>query len=168
MTTPSRGSTADLVYASLYSGALASAALALFFLIGDTLQGAPFSTPSLVGSAVLLGIPIEAAAQFRLDVVALFSVVHMAAFVAFGTVLTLWLDRNRNVAAEPAAVALMSFAALSLMVALVDSILIPGLLDSIGVAMMMAGTAAISENRVTMRTCSREAAFPRRRASAIC
>lgn len=82
---PSRAN--DLAYGAFYGGALGGTVIALFFLIVDAIQGQALYTPSMLGTALFLDTVVPGV---RLDMVALFSIVHFATFFALGGVAS-WL-----------------------------------------------------------------------------
>ena len=49
----------EFLLESLYAGVLGGSAVALFFLVGDLLEGRPFFTPSLIGSVLFHGVSAE-------------------------------------------------------------------------------------------------------------
>jgi len=80
-------------------GLLAGFVVALLFLVADTMAGHPFRTPAALGSAVLLGAsgPGEVVATFGL--VAVYTVVHVAAFVVAGVVFVALAEQVERVPA---------------------------------------------------------------------
>jgi hypothetical protein len=82
---PSRAN--DLAYGAFYGGALGGTVIAIFFLIVDAIQGQALYTPSMLGTTLFLDTIVPGV---RLDMVALFSVVHFATFFALGGVAS-WL-----------------------------------------------------------------------------
>jgi hypothetical protein len=76
---PSRAN--DLAYGAFYGGALGGSVIAIFFLIADTIQGQALYTPSMLGTALFTDTIVPGV---RLDMVALFSVVHFATFFVLG------------------------------------------------------------------------------------
>jgi hypothetical protein len=70
----------------LVAGLLGGAVVALWFLIYDSLTGRPLRTPELLGTAVFEALRSPALAEIRFEVVLGYTVVHFAAFVAFGLV----------------------------------------------------------------------------------
>ena len=85
---PDRASRAsDLAYGAFYGGALGGSIIALFFLVVDAIQGQALYTPSMLGAALFLDTTTTAV---RVDMVALFSIVHFVTFFALGGVAS-WL-----------------------------------------------------------------------------
>src|SRR5207244_7548930 len=72
----------DVVIAGL-SGA---AAVALWFLIIDTLAGRPFFTPAMLGSAVFCGVHDPAHVVIEYSRIIGYTMIHVSAFILVGTV----------------------------------------------------------------------------------
>ena len=128
-------------FSSILSGAYASAAVALLFLVIDGLRGDPLYTPSLMGGAVLLGDPL-AGSPVRLDMVALYSLLHFLAFAMLGTAATFAYLRGESLRRHPALLSGLIFALLSLGGLVVETTVIPGLVGAIGVIPFAIGNAA--------------------------
>lgn len=88
---PTQGASklADIAYEGFFMAAVGGAAVALFFLLADSFDGRPLHTPSVLGGALFSGIPPEAVAGVRLDLVAYFSLIHFAAFGSIGLSLSI-------------------------------------------------------------------------------
>lgn len=71
------------------AGLIGATALALFFLVVDTVQRTPFYTPTFVASTLL---DLDAS-QPTLGLLALYTVLHFAAFVVVGIAVTWLLDK---------------------------------------------------------------------------
>ena len=69
------------------AGFLGATAVALWFLVVDTLAGRPFYTPTILGTA-LFGVLGPTGNESALFHVAIYTVFHYAAFCAVGIVLT--------------------------------------------------------------------------------
>lgn len=136
---PSR--TSDLLWGSVVSGSYASAATALFFLLVDGAQGQPLFTASLLGSVVLLGQDPMAVDAFRLDMVALYSLVHLAVFVLAGAVTTALYLRWEAIR-QPLVLVLLVTASLTAGVLGVDAVLYPGVVARVGIVGIVAGNLA--------------------------
>jgi len=67
---------------------LGAATVAAWFVVLDVAQGRLFFTPAALGSALFLGADSPEAAQVTLGLIAAFTIVHVAAFVALGLVAT--------------------------------------------------------------------------------
>jgi hypothetical protein len=73
-----------LLAEGVITGAIGAGAVALWFLILDTLAGRPFFTPAALGSAVLLGAQSPADVHVTLGVVLAYTMLHVLAFLAVG------------------------------------------------------------------------------------
>jgi hypothetical protein len=129
------------VFAALLSGAYASAGVALLFLALDAFRGDPFLTPSLLGSTILLGMQPAADLPVRLDMVALYSLVHLAAFVALGAAATVATIRFAALRRSAIGLPLLLFGVLAVGELLVSAAL-PGLVDAIGLGRVTLANAA--------------------------
>jgi hypothetical protein len=69
----------------LGTGLVGAGAVALWFLIVDVMTGIPFETPAALGSALFLGAAGPGEVQLNLALIGAYSVVHVAAFWAVGT-----------------------------------------------------------------------------------
>ncbi len=70
----------------LVAGLIGGVVVAVWFLIYDMLLGRPLRTPALLGSALFLGLRDPRLLEVRLEVVLGYTVLHFAAFAAFGIV----------------------------------------------------------------------------------
>jgi hypothetical protein len=132
----------DLLWGALVSGAYASAATALLFLIIDGIQGQPLQTASLLGSVVLLGQdPSSAATAFRLDMVSLYSFLHLAVFVLVGAAATK-LYLSSSLMRRPLALVAVLTASLTAGGLLADAFLYPGIVSALGALNVVAGNLA--------------------------
>jgi hypothetical protein len=68
----------------LIVGLLGAAAIALWFLIVDTIAGQPFFTPAMLGSAFFWGSRDPSAVEVSIQTVASYTMVHVLAFVVIG------------------------------------------------------------------------------------
>ena len=127
-----------IAFASILSGAYASAAVALLFLAIDAVRGDPFFTPSLMGSVFLLGSEPSAALPVRIDMVAYYSLLHVVLFSLLGTVFTLACLRFAALARRPIVFAGVIFGALTLGMAGLDLLLFSGLVQAIGAVPLIA------------------------------
>ena len=122
----------DVQFASLLSGAYGSAAIALFFLIVDALRGDVLFTPSFMGQIVLFGTSPADVASVRLDAVALYSLVHLVAFIGAGTAVSVLYTKASIIPRNAVAVAAAVLVLLTLGTMGVDRVLFPGIIDGIG------------------------------------
>lgn len=70
----------------LVAGLIGAAAVASWFLVIDTVNGRPFFTPAMLGSAAFLGIHDPAAVQITFPTVIMYTMVHVVAFMIVGMV----------------------------------------------------------------------------------
>lgn len=139
-----RGPAPDRLFSAVFAGAIGSAAVALLFLVLDSLRGDAFATPSLLGSVLFLGIAPSNAATVRLDMVALYSLTHFAVFGAVGAAATMIHARVSASARSPFALAGLLLAALSGGAFLVDAFVFPGLIDAVGAGRIILSNAVAS------------------------
>lgn len=85
---PAAGPAGQFLYETFYGGALGGSAVALFFAALDTIMGRALFTPSVIGTALLTDIAPTRLTDVRLDMVALYSVVHFGAFLLLGAVVS--------------------------------------------------------------------------------
>lgn len=122
----------DIQFSSLMSGAYGSSAIALFFLIVDALRGDVLFTPSFMGQVVLFGMAPADVTSIRLDAMALYSLVHLAAFIGIGTIVSVAYARFSLIPRNAVAVAVALLALLTIGTMGVDRLLFPGIIDGIG------------------------------------
>ena len=121
-----------IAFASILSGAYASAAVALFFLVVDTARGEPLLTPSVMGSVVLLGQAPSADLPIRLDLLAYYSLIHFVIFVLLGTAATLSYVKLAAHRPRPVVLGAGILAVLMAGELVVDSFWMPGLVAALG------------------------------------
>jgi len=125
---PSRAN--DLAYGAFYGGALGGSIIAIFFLIVDAIRGQALYTPSMLGTALFLDTVVPGV---RLDMVALFSIVHFAAFVALGGVAS-WLHLTWEPLRDRAvALAILLFVLLTGALFLGDWLFMDGVAAALGI-----------------------------------
>lgn len=66
------------------AGFLGGAAVALWFLIHDSLRGRPLLTPSVLGQLFLLGNPHPSTSSIDFGAMIMYTVVHFLLFLGFG------------------------------------------------------------------------------------
>ncbi len=69
------------------AGFLGAAAVALWFLVHDSLRGRPLMTPSVLGQLFLLGNPHPVTSSIDFGAMIMYTVVHFVAFLLFGVTL---------------------------------------------------------------------------------
>ncbi len=143
MTNSQKSHAADVKFASLFSGALGSAAVALLFLVIDSTRGEPFFTPSLMGSVLFLGTSPVEASVVRMDLMAAYTVVHFIAFTVLGAAVTVSYARSESMPRHPLILATILLAVLTVGAVAVDRLFVPGLLATVGgLPLAVANTAA--------------------------
>ncbi len=78
------GAWTGVVREGVIAGIIGAATVALWFVICDALLGRPLYTPALLGAAILKGLRNPTALHVTTDVLLGYTVLHGAAFVAFG------------------------------------------------------------------------------------
>jgi hypothetical protein len=73
-----------VLFEGLATGLVGAAAVAVWFLVVDLLAGSPLHTPAALGSAVLLGAANPSEVELNVAVMAVYSILHVSAFVAVG------------------------------------------------------------------------------------
>jgi hypothetical protein len=131
----------DVAFTALVSGAYASAVTALLFLLIDAARGQLFYTPSLLGGVVLLGFEPASTAPVRMDMGAIYSLIHLGVFVLIGGVVST-LHASWERVRSPWVLGAIVMAGLSAGALLVDAVLYPGLIGAIGGVGLFAGNAA--------------------------
>jgi hypothetical protein len=69
------------------AGFLGASAVALWFLVHDSLRGRPLLTPSVLGQLFLLGNPHPVTTSIDFGAMIMYTVVHFIAFLLFGLLL---------------------------------------------------------------------------------
>jgi hypothetical protein len=80
------GAPRSVLREGIIGGLLGAGAVAVWYLIFDTLRGQPLLTPSLLGAAVFSGVTDPVNVKFALGPVLGYTVLHGLAFIAFGVV----------------------------------------------------------------------------------
>ena len=132
---------ADLLYDSFYSSAIGGSVVALTFLVFDTVDGQPLFTASLLGSVLFLGASAAEVTDVRLDMVALFTPVHFAAFAALGTTISEIVERVPSLARHPGVTALFLLLALEVGFLAPAVLFFPGLANAIGFGRILLANA---------------------------
>src|SRR2546430_13055078 len=68
------------------AGCLGAAAVALWFLIVDTINGRPFFTPAMLGSAVFWGVHDPSQVVIEYSRIIGYTMIHVSAFIVVGVV----------------------------------------------------------------------------------
>jgi hypothetical protein len=135
------GRTADLLYSSLYGGAIGGATIALFFLVLDAFQGRPLFTPSLIGTAFFTGADPASVTATRLDMVAYFSLMHFVAFFALGAVASRLYVGVEILRGSATALGVVLFALLTITILAADVVLMSGVIGALGLFQVLAANA---------------------------
>jgi hypothetical protein len=137
----------DLVYGAVYSAAIGGSAIALAFLLVDAVAGRALFTPSLLGSVLFFGASAETFVGVDLTAVALWTVMHVLAFLLLGTVAS-WLYQRLR--ASGIGADFPTFLALALVGEAIflaaDATVMPGVADRIGHTLILGANilAAVS------------------------
>ncbi|HIM02339.1 MAG TPA: hypothetical protein EYG46_15265 [Myxococcales bacterium] len=118
---------------SLYAGVFGGSAVALLFLLVDTMDGRPLYTPTLLGSVLFFGIDPKDV-TVRLDAVALFSVLHITVFTLLGALISLVVRKVELQSRHPALLLLLLFAVIEATFFVVAPLAMPGVIQSLGIA----------------------------------
>jgi hypothetical protein len=73
-----------IIHEGVVAGTLGGAVVALWYLVCDSVAGRPFHTPALLGAIFFNGLHGHDVSAATLATVASFTVLHFAAFIAFG------------------------------------------------------------------------------------
>jgi len=124
----------DLIYDALYIAGVGGGLVALFFLVYDVFtRGDAFFTPSLMGSVLFEGLSAQSVHTVSMTAMVKFTLVHIAAFSVLGLALS-WLTHQAELKSRhPALVIGLVFVALEAGFWIGTSVLIPGVLERIGV-----------------------------------
>jgi len=128
-----RHNTVDFIFDSFYAGAIGGSVVALFFLLTDVLQGQPLFTPSLMGSVLFRGLPVEAATDVDLEAVAYFSILHMLMFGALGILVSFLVYEAELHSRHPLVVLLVLFAVIETVFFTATSVALPGVVAELGI-----------------------------------
>lgn len=122
----------DLVFDAFYVGGIGGSIVALFFLLRDLWHGEALFTPSLVGSALLLGTPAGEVSEVRLDMVAAFTALHFAAFSLLGIAVAFLVRELELHAKHPLIVGALIFALAEAGFFAAAALWMPGVVEVIG------------------------------------
>jgi hypothetical protein len=123
-----------------YAGALGASAIALLFLLVDSVIRAPLWTPSLAGGVLFAGASPSGPVTVDLALVALYSILHAGLFLSFGAAVALVAARLPR-APSPAVLAIGCFLGLELGVLAGSRLLAPGMASAIGLGWITLGNA---------------------------
>jgi len=131
---PRQGATplADFFYDAFYGAAIGGSVVALFMAVVDAVAHEVLYTPSLLGSVLFLGVEPSSVTEVRMDMVAVFTIVHLVTFGALGVTISGLVLRMHDLAFHPAIVALLVFVLLEGGVILADQTILQGATAEIG------------------------------------
>ena len=101
-------------------------------------------TPSVVGSALFLGIPADAASEVRLDMVAAFTAVHFAAFSVLGVAVAFLVHELELHARHPLIIGALIFVLAEAGFFAVAALWLPGVVEVIGAGWIAAANLLAS------------------------
>jgi hypothetical protein len=138
----------EFLLEALYAGIFSGSAVALLFLLLDTLDGRPLFTPSLLGSVLFLGIDAQDV-TVRFDAIVYFSVMHMAVFTALGAAISFVVHEIELHSRHPSLLLVLIFVFIEAAFFVVAPLMLPGVIEQlgtvrVGVANLMAATALTS------------------------
>lgn len=136
-----REATFDLPFETFFGGGLGGSAVALFFLVLDSLQGQPLYTPSLLGTVLFTDQAATAVTQVQVDMVAFYSLVHFAVFGAAAALISRLRERFASLGEQPLLVAGLAFVILTLGLLIADAVVMPGVVMTIGIVPILAANA---------------------------
>lgn len=73
-----------IIMEGFIAGLIGAAAVALWFLVVDTVSGRPFFTPAMLGSAVFQGLRDPALVEIAFPTVVMYTMLHVVAFLLVG------------------------------------------------------------------------------------
>ncbi|MCA1792240.1 MAG: hypothetical protein LC667_21060, partial [Thioalkalivibrio sp.] len=122
----------------------------------DTLAGQPLFTPSLVATAIFTDAAASATTEIRLDMVAFFSVFHLASFLVAGAGVSLAYRSLGAYAQRPTVLVAITFALLTGGFSLLGMTLAPGVVGVIGLMWIAAGNLLTSIGMVAFLVRTRQ------------
>ena len=123
---------ADFFFDAFYGGAIGGSTVALVVLIIDAIKFEPLFTPSLLGSALVLGLDPETVSGVRMDMVAFFTALHLVVFLVLGLLVSAMVQRMHDLALHPGLVSLIIFLVLQGGFVLADTLFMQGVVAVIG------------------------------------
>ena len=86
----------SIIRQGIVAGMIGAAAVAMWFLLVDTIAGQPFFTPAALGSAAFFGLRDAATVTVGFHSVFGYTVVHLIAFLAVGIIASAMLAEARK------------------------------------------------------------------------
>ena len=134
-------SPSDMAFAATWAGSIGGSIVALFFLLVDIVAGQPLHTPSVLASAIFLGEVPVGPDVLRLELVALYTLVHFVVFTAVGAAFAWIVTHTSDVAAQGVIVPAGLFGTLTAGLMAVDLLVAPGVVATIGLVWTLVGNA---------------------------
>jgi hypothetical protein len=129
---------AEVVGDGVSAGLIGASAVALWFLVVDTALREALFTPSLVASALLRGMPATGDHAVDLTMVAAFTALHSAAFIAFGVAASWLVDQFEHTPDLPL-ITIALFIALEVGFVSATRLVVPDVAELIGHGFIVAG-----------------------------
>lgn len=129
--------TADILYDAFYSGAVGGSVVGLFFLAIDVMNAQPLHTPSMLASVLFLGATPSEAMPVRLEMVALFALLHFATFAGVGLLVAL-AEQKFQLRKRRLGTAAIAFVLLNLAFFVGASLFMPGAVSALGAGYVVA------------------------------
>jgi hypothetical protein len=123
---------AEILGDGTMAGVIGASAIALFFLLLDAARREALYTPSVLATAILRGVPPSQHAGVDLGMVAAYSALHGAAFLAVG-VAGAWATSLRRQSVATPTLAITIFAVLELGFLFTCAVVDPALLSAVGI-----------------------------------
>ena len=122
----------DFLYDAFYGGAIGGSAVALVSVVIDAVRFEPLFTPSLLGSVLFLGADPETVTEVNLEMVALYTLVHLFVFGALGLLMSGLVQRLHELALHPVVVSVTVFVILHGAFVATDAVLMEGVVEVLG------------------------------------
>ena len=125
-----------LVEEGVLCGIIGATAVAVFFLLVDSLQAHPLWTPSLLGSVLFLGLPVEEVDAVSATMVFAYTGVHVLLFLLAGLVLA-WMVSQVERNPQFGLFLVLLFLLFQSIVFGLEVTLVPGLVGAIGAGIVV-------------------------------
>jgi hypothetical protein len=150
---------ADLVFDGIYGGLIGASTIALFFLIVDVMNGRALSSPSVMGAALFEGVIVPSIEPPRLDLVAYYSVVHLATFFVLSATLGFASRRSALIGKHSLVIVALVFSVLTATILIADALFMHGAVAALGYGPVLMANATTG---VSMAVFIKWAHRPRR------
>ncbi len=131
----------DMAFAATWAGSIGGSIVALFFLLVDVVAGRPLHTPSVLASAIFVGEVPVGSDVLRLELVALYTLIHFVVFTAVGAAFAWVVAHTSQVSAQGVMVSAGLFGTLTAGLLAVDLLIAPGVVAAIGLVWTLVGNA---------------------------